>query len=194
MQSFKIFTFIILIFAVNKTFGQQSFYTYKDTVMADTVNIAKTNVHSAKKAVLLSAVCPGLGQVYNKQWWKVPIIYAAAAGVIYFAVTNNNEKNKFKNEYYNRINGNTADLLPDYVGYTDAGLYNLYDAYKSNYQLSLIVGVFFYAANILDAYVYGHLFSFEMNEDISMSIIPYANTSKSLAYPSCCGVSFSINF
>ncbi|HIW88235.1 MAG TPA: hypothetical protein IAC47_08225, partial [Candidatus Onthomorpha intestinigallinarum] len=71
--------------------------------------------HSPKKATILSAVLPGAGQVYNKQAWKVPVIYAIGAGVTYFAVTNYNNSVKFKNEYYNRINGNTGALLEDYT-------------------------------------------------------------------------------
>lgn len=139
----------------------------------DSVFVVQKPVHSPKKATLLSVVLPGAGQVYNKQAWKVPVIYSVAAGVTYFAVTNGKNKEKFKDEYYNRINGNTSALLEDYASYTDDGIYNLYNAYKSNFQLSLIIGAAFYAIQILDAYVYGHLFSFDLSEDISMNVNPY---------------------
>ena len=59
--------------------------------------------HSAKKASTLSAILPGAGQVYNKQAWKIPIIYAGAGAVTYFAVTNYKNAIKFKNEYYNKF-------------------------------------------------------------------------------------------
>ncbi len=161
-----------------------------------TTNISFVDIkqeHSANKAAWMSAILPGMGQVYNQQWWKVPIIYAAAVGVTYFAITNNNNKNKFKDEYYNRMNGNTQSLLPDYASYTDAGIYNLYNAYKSNFQLSLIVGCFFYFANILDAYVYGHLFSFEIDDKLTMNIQPYTNHFLQSNYNSC-GLALSIKF
>lgn len=149
--------------------------------------------HSPKKALLLSAVLPGAGQVYNKQVWKVPIIYAATGIVTYFAITNGKNKEKFKDEYYNRINGNTDNLLSDYASYTDNGIYNLYNAYKSNFQLSIIVGVALYAVNLLDAYVYGHLFSFDMSDDLSLNIAPYYQPAYNNIASSSFGLSFKFN-
>ena len=128
--------------------------------------------HSPTKALWMSAVLPGLGQVYNRQAWKIPIIYAAAAGVTYFAITNYQGREKFKNEYINRQNGNTDALLERYANYPDANIYSIYQSYNRNFQLSLIVGGVFYALNIIDAYVYGHLFDFEINEDVSLHLRP----------------------
>lgn len=138
----------------------------------DTTTVAATPEHSPTKALWMSAVLPGLGQVYNKQAWKIPIIYAGAAGVTYFAITNYQGREKFKKEYINRQNGNTEDLLERYANYPDANIYSLYQSYNRSFQLSLIVGGLFYALNILDAYVYGHLFDFEITDDISLHLRP----------------------
>jgi hypothetical protein len=156
----------------------------------------KTSLHSPTKATLLSTFIPGAGQVYNRQAWKVPIIYVAAAAVTYFAVYNYNNKEKFKKEYYNRIDS-TGTLLPDYVTYSNESIYNLYNAYKDNFQLSLIIGGVFYVANIVDAFVYGHLFSFDISDDISMNLHPlyvpsfnYSNNKNN----SLLGFSLSLSF
>ena len=141
-----------------------------DTLPTDTVPAVPQ--HSPTKALWMSAALPGLGQVYNKQAWKIPIIYAGAAGVTYFALTNYRSREKFKNEYINRQNGNTDELLERYANYPDANIYSLYQSYNRNFQLSLIVGGVFYALNILDAYVYGHLFDFEITDDISLHLRP----------------------
>lgn len=141
-----------------------------DTLATDTVPAVPQ--HSPTKAMWMSAVLPGLGQVYNKQAWKIPIIYAGAAGVTYFAITNYQGREKFKKEYINRQNGNTEDLLERYANYPDANIYSLYQSYNRSFQLSLIVGGLFYALNILDAYVYGHLFDFEITDDISLHLRP----------------------
>lgn len=141
-------------------------------VTADTVVVATAPGHSPTKALWMSAVLPGLGQVYNKQAWKIPIIYAGAAGVTYFAITNYRSREKFKNEYINRQNGNTEDLLERYANYPDANIYSLYQSYNRNFQLSIIVGGVFYVLNIIDAYVYGHLFDFEITDDISLHLRP----------------------
>lgn len=137
--------------------------------------------HSPKKATLFSTFVPGLGQIYNKQAWKTPIIYVGLGAFVYFAIDNYNNMDKFKTEYYNRING-TGSLLPDYTTYSDESIYSLYNAYKDNFHLYVILGVAFYGLQILDAYVFGHLFSFDISDDIALNIfpsfIPFASTNK----------------
>lgn len=141
-----------------------------DTLVAD--SLSAVSKHSPTKALWMSAALPGLGQVYNKQAWKIPIIYVGAGVVTYFAITNYQGREKFKNELINRQNGNTDELLERYANYPDANIYSLYQSYNRNFQLSLIVGGVFYALNILDAYVYGHLFDFEITDDISLHLRP----------------------
>ena len=141
-------------------------------VTADTVVVDSMPVHSPTKALWMSVALPGLGQVYNKQAWKIPIIYAGFAGVTYFAITNYQGRERFKNELINRQNGNTDALLERYANYPDANIYSIYQSYNRNFQLSLIIGGVFYALNIIDAYVYGHLFDFEITDDISLHLRP----------------------
>ena len=141
-----------------------------DTLAADTVPAVPQ--HSPTKAMWMSVVLPGLGQVYNKQAWKIPIIYGGAAGVTYFAITNYRSREKFKNELINRQNGNTDALLERYANYPDDNIYSLYQSYNRSFQLSLVIGGVFYALNIIDAYVYGHLFDFEITDDISLHLRP----------------------
>lgn len=143
-----------------------------NNVLTDTTVVLAQPEHSPQKALWYSVVLPGLGQVYNKQAWKIPIIYVGAGVVTYFAITNYNGREKFKNEYLNRVNGNTDVLLERYASYPDANIYSLYQSYNRNFQLSLIVGGFVYILNIMDAYVYGHLFDFEINEDVSLHLRP----------------------
>ena len=80
---------------------------------------------------------------------------------------------KFKNEYYNRIEGNTADLLRDYTKYSDESILSLYDAYNKNFQLSLVIGAAVYLLNIIDAMVYGHLYEFNIDDNLSARISPF---------------------
>lgn len=152
--------------------------------------------HSPKRAFIYSAILPGLGQTYNRQAWKIPIIYVGAGVVTYFAITNYQGKVKFETEYRNRMNGNTGDLLPNYASYPDANIYSIYQSYNRNFQLSIICGGLVYILNLIDAYVYGHLFDFEINDDISMRIapkidlFPYGNDFSRVAT----GVAFQIRF
>lgn len=149
------------------------------------------SAHSPRKATLFSTFVPGLGQIYNKQAWKTPIIYVGLGAFVYFAIDNYNNMDKFKTEYYNRING-TGTLLQDYTTYSDESIYSLYNAYKDNFHLYVILGVAFYGLQILDAYVYGHLFSFDISDDIALNVFPsftpFANTNKIM------GLSLSLQF
>lgn len=132
-----------------------------------------TTKHSPRRASTLSAILPGAGQVYNKQAWKIPIIYAGAGAVTYFAITNYNNAIKFKTEYYNRIENNTADLLADYSKYSDESILSLYDAYNKNFQLSIAIGAAVYLLNIIDAMVYGHLYEFDIDDNLSAKLSPF---------------------
>ena len=121
------------------------------------------------------------------------IIYGGAAVTTYFGVTNYRNAQKFKTEYINRNEGNTTDLLPDYASYPDENIYNLYQAYEKNFQLSIIAGVAIYALNLIDAYCYGHLFDFQINDDLSLRLIPTVETYN-IGMGFASGMKLQINF
>src|SRR4051812_33367336 len=80
------------------------FYEGHPPGATDTVRILpQKKYHSPKKAALFSAVLPGAGQVYNKKWWKVPIIYAGAGGLAYSFQFNQSKYVKYRNAYKYRI-------------------------------------------------------------------------------------------
>ena len=147
--------------------------------------------HSPKRATIYSAILPGMGQVYNKQAWKIPIIYALGATTVYISIDNYKKSIKFKDEYFNRLNGNTSELLSDYATYSDESILSLHQAYNKNFQLGIIITGAVYLLNIVDAMVYGHLFDFEINEDLGASIRPFATPSFGCFSPSI-GMSLSI--
>lgn len=158
--------------------------------IADTIT---TKPHSPNTALWKSAIIPGWGQVYNRQAWKIGIIYGGAALITYIGVDNYHNAQKFKTEYLNRNNGNTADLLPEYANYPDQNIYNLYQAYEKNFQLSIIAGVALYALNLIDAYCYGHLFDFQINDDLSLQISP-AVQSLPIGVGLASGISLQLRF
>lgn len=123
--------------------------------------------HSATKAMCLSLL-PGAGQVYNHQAWKIPIIYGAFAGMGYLIYDNYQSMKMFKDEYLYRVNNPGSTNLPDYASYPDNSIKGLYNSYNQTYQLMIIISVGIYALNLVDAYVFGHLFDFQMSDDISL--------------------------
>lgn len=126
--------------------------------------------HSPRKALFLSFL-PGAGQVYNGQAWKVPIIYGGFAAAGYFIWFNYNKMVDFRDEYLWRIKGGEPQLA-GYTNYPNTSIYNYYQSYNQSFQLSIIFSVLIYSLNLIDAYVYGHLYEFQINDDISMSLHP----------------------
>lgn len=151
------------------------------------------STHSPSAALWKSAIIPGWGQIYNRQAWKVGIIYGGAAVATYLGIDNYRNAQKFKTEYINRNEGNTAELLPEYINYPDQNIYNLYQAYEKNFQLSIIAGVAIYALNLIDAYCYGHLFDFQINDDLSLRLTPMVE-SYNVGMGFASGMKLQLNF
>lgn len=146
---------MILAFAANTAAAQLS--VYED--------------HSPAVAMRWSII-PGGGQIYNGQAWKVPIIYGALAGVGYFVYDNYSNMKLFKDEYLYRRHNNDTPQLEDYASYPTDNIYSLYNTYNKNFQLMIIISVGVYALNLVDAYVFGHLYSFQIDDNLSLAVVP----------------------
>ena len=117
------------------------------------------------RAAFYSAVLPGLGQAYNKQYWKIPIAYGGLATTIYFYVKNDREYDRFRNAFKRRLAGFEDDEFFGVV--TDNGLIEAQRFYQRNKEISILVTVGVYILNIVDANVAAHLRQFNVNEDLS---------------------------
>ena len=154
---------------VNDTIIQKDSATIKkEAIVIDsiksTVTIKKGVKHSPRKAALLSTILPGAGQVYNKKYWKVPVIYAGAAGLAYSFQFNQSRYVKYRDAYKFRIDGD-ATTTDDYIGlYSDDNLNTLQKYYHRYRDLTVIGFVALYALNIIDASVDAHLFTFDVSK------------------------------
>jgi len=117
------------------------------------------------KAAFYSAVVPGLGQVYNKRYWKIPIIYAGMAAGIYFYKQQDKDYDRFRNAYKRRLAGYTDD---EFQGISDERLINAQKSAQKNKDISIIVTIAFYLLNVVDANVDAHLRQYEVSEDLSL--------------------------
>lgn len=145
-------------------------------------------LHSPKKATIMSAIVPGLGQIYNKKWWKVPIIYGGFAVAGYFLKDNLDHINLYKDAYIASTDGDTTTI--NTTGYSNVQLLDFIDRYKTWRDLSYISIVVIYALNIIDANVDAHLFYFDVSEDISLNIQPYVSPFRGQS----AGLTLSLNF
>jgi len=156
---------------------------------ADTTNIKKPieeNIivekkeikyaHSPKKAGWMSAALPGLGQAYNKKWWKIPIVYAAIGTSTGFIVYNQRKYKRFKTAYINRLENPLEEN--EYSVYSTSNLFDIQDTYHNWRDISIVVTAGFYVLNILDAVVDAHFFRYDMGEDLSLEVTPSLNFVK----------------
>lgn len=125
--------------------------------------------HSPHKATMFSAVVPGLGQVYNEKYWKLPIIYGLTGVFIYAFDFNNEQYNKYKNAYADF----EAEKIDRFEGYTDKDIIlRLKDSYRRNRDLNVIAMAGIYMLNVIDATVDAHLFDYDISDDLSLNIQP----------------------
>lgn len=118
------------------------------------------------------SLLPGGGQIYNHQAWKIPIIYGGFAVMGYFIHYNYQQMAMFKDEYLYRVNHNDTPSLEAYASYPTSNIYSLYNSYNRDFQLMVIITVGIYALNLVDAYVFGHLFDFKIDDNLSLNMMP----------------------
>lgn len=129
--------------------------------------------HSPKKASILSALLPGAGQVYNKKYWKVPLVYGAIGTSLYFAFDQKRQFDEFKEAYLFRVDDDATTNDDKYTGiYTDQNLLTLIEDRRRNRDLLFVLAGFSYMLNIVDAAVDAHLYYFDVNDDLEASFRP----------------------
>jgi hypothetical protein len=166
----------------NDTTGKIAEKTAIKTVAADTTKKPK---HDPRKAAIRSAIIPGWGQIYNKKYWKVPIVYAAIGIPAYLVVDNN--------KWYNRtryalalITSNTSgsaswqdslnNVHPQLKHFVEeknsSSVINYRNEFRRNMDYSILFGLLFWGLNVVDATVDAHLKDFDVSEDLTLRIQP----------------------
>lgn len=121
---------------------------------------------SPARAAFYSAVLPGLGQAYNKKYWKIPIVYAGLGIGIYFYIDNNKEYNRYRDAYKRRLAGFEDDEFFGTV--TTDGLEEAQKQFGRNREISLLVTLAIYALNIIDANVDAHLLQYNVDDNLTL--------------------------
>jgi hypothetical protein len=135
------------------------------------INSNYFNPLSPSKAAFYSAVLPGLGQIYNKKYWKAPIVWGAMGTSIYFYLDNNKEYNRYRTAFKLREAGLKDEFTKDNgdLLISRNGLISAQKTLKSNRDLSLLTTVVFYILQIVEASVNAHLLQFNTNNNLSFS-------------------------
>lgn len=164
----------------------------------DTVFMSQTEIDrlfwkpDPMRSVWLGAIVPGLGQIYNRSYWKLPIVYGGLMGCAYAISWTTNEYNGYKNAYrdiyYDIRDGNVSNdpsksyiaILPE--GYTIDRMGGI-SAYRNrlkdwqsrsrrNRDLAIAATAIVYALTLIDAYVDAQLFDFDISNDLSLNVYP----------------------
>jgi hypothetical protein len=143
------------------------------TVPADTVAATRAvlNQHTPKRAALYSALLPGAGQYYNRQYWKIPVIYAGMGASFYFLISNTNNYRKFRTAYLASLDPLGSDD-PLTKSYTSAQLKTLQDAYRQDLDMTVLFTTLGFTLQVMDALVFAHLKNFDVSRDLSIRIRP----------------------
>ena len=169
---FKKFIFVLCI-----AFFSANFYAQQDSVKVKKTkkkrkalkNQGVYNPLSPSKAAFYSAIFPGMGQVYNKKYWKAPIVWGALAIPTYYYQINNSEYKRFRTAFRLRKAG-LQDEFTDNNGVVSVSTETLENAQKQlrqNRDLSLLSGVIIYILQIVEASVNAHLLQFNTDDNLS---------------------------
>lgn len=158
----------------------------------DTATIAASDTAEFKpvtqKSLWYAALFPGLGQIYNRRYWKLPIVAGGAVGITY-AITWNNKYYEAYTYAYRDLNDNDPNtnyhikLLGEDAASKSSLITNRQQTFRRQRDLSIIIGVLFYGLCVLDAYVDAELFNFDITDDISLGVGRPA-TDPTTAFPS----------
>ena len=146
-----------------------------DTVLATdppadtTVVLDWRERHQPARATIYSAILPGAGQVYNRKYWKVPIVLGGLGVSYWFIQDNNKEYQRYKAAYLDVVNGRTDEFNGQYSG---DQLRNVADTYHRWRDLSYVAFGLVYALNIIDASVDAYFVRFDVSDDLSLRAGP----------------------
>lgn len=175
MRSKHLFTAVMLVFFSFQGFSQDSLVV--ESPPSGELSTAEEEKEqdykpydalAPSRAAFYSAILPGLGQAFNGSYWKIPIAYGGLGIGVYFYINNDNEFNRFRDAYKDRLAGRVDEFTANGQNITDDGLIRAQRFYRRNKEISILVIAGIYALNIIDANVEAHLQQFNVSEDLTL--------------------------
>lgn len=161
---------------------------------AATKQQVKKKRHSPLKAALFSMALPGLGQGYNKKYWKIPIVYAGFGGLGYAVYYTASNFTTYRNAYRLQVDED-PNTYAQVDGVDDAATLKSYrDYYKRYLDISAICTAVWYTLNIVDAAVDAHLYEWNMKDDLNISWRPVMITGGANYPQAAIGVNIRLGF
>ena len=177
---FRILVILALGMVATSSFSQQT-EVVNDSILQtrDSIRVNKNGKiitiasyakrYQPRKALLYAAVLPGAGQVYNKKYWKLPLVYGGFYAITYGVVYYNNAYTKYKSELFGVLETKSA-TSPS--GFTEEQLRTIIDETRRQRDFFIIMDAFMYIIQMVDAHVDAHLKEFDLNPQLKVSLTP----------------------
>lgn len=185
------FFFILLFTSTNSLFAQNELKPSgkkmqatlsKDSTQKSSTKDTTQKIRSiAGKASLRSAMLPGLGQIYNKKYWKVPIVYGILAIPVSTFSYNSTWYKKTRFAYAARSDADTTNdklIAPELQPLATASLKLYRNEFRKGMDFSILGLLVLWGLNVADAAVDGHLKTFDISDDLSMRLKPNFSTGR----------------
>lgn len=169
MKRFTIIALIILGFS-SKGWAQEPIEVVEASALVNNISsdYKPMDPLAPSRAAFYSAIVPGLGQIFNKKYWKLPLVYAGVGAPIYFYVDNDSKYREYRNEYKKRLRGIYDTEDPTFGKLDNDRVIQGQQFYQRNRDLSLVVAIGFYILNVVDANIDAHLMQFNVNDKLTI--------------------------
>ena len=165
----KMLLILACLCAMHGYAGEPLTLSYRINLLSLRDSVKPEKKHSPKLATIYSAVIPGLGQAYNRKYWKIPIIYAAL-GISGYYIKYNRDSLRDRQEALNLLSDNDTNTQPSlrYQNLPIEVIKAQRNLYRTNRDYSIIAFAGFYLLNIVDAAVDAHFYKFNIDKPLSM--------------------------
>lgn len=190
---------LLVLSVLTATCFSQEVDTVSSKALIDTVGYGKrvepiesyANRFNPRKAMLYSAVLPGMGQAYNKKYWKMPLVYGGFGVLIYIVDTYQDQYLLYRKDLFYVVTESPATGLGN-TGFTEDQLRTLIDRSRRERDYFIILSGFWYILQFVDAHVDAHLKEFELNPRMQVRIQPLMENS--LLTGRNTGISLTVRF
>jgi hypothetical protein len=197
MERIIFLALFLTVTALNAS-AQDSVAVSKDSLVVEDRDTVLFQSYAARydprKALLYAAVLPGLGQIYNKKYWKLPLVYGGMFALGYAINFYQDGYTEYKAKLYFNLENGCADDDCIYPGdsYTTANYRRIVDQYKRERDFMIILMGGVYLLQIIDAHVDAHLKEFDLNPKLQMSVRPTVEQNELIGRQS--GISIILKF
>lgn len=176
----KIVLACLIIGSSFTAFAQDSLRNVLDSdavfLKSDTVEIKSyASKYDPRKAILFAAVLPGMGQIYNKKYWKLPLVYGGFVGFGYGVNFYQTGYTKLKSGLFELLETDATTVNVLGYDFSEDQLRRLIDRYRRQRDFFIILTAGMYLLQMVDAHVDAHLKEFDLNPNLQVSILPTVN-------------------